>query len=141
MPGTGPFPDDLGQRVLTLVQQGTHDARLSVHPEHLGEIHVHLRMDGNAAEVAFSSPHAPVRDALEQSLPRLRDMLGDAGLSLQQATVHHQQPQTSQQHSRSSHGDAGVPAGAADLLEEDLTPPVAAPRPAQGAIRLLDTFA
>ncbi len=140
LPGDAQFASALGQRLMSLVQQGAQDARLHVHPEHLGPIHVHLRLDGNAADVTFSSPHAPVRDALQQSLPRLRDLLGDVGLNLQNAAVHDQQAQTSQQHQG---GRPGIrPLSAVDeVLEED--PAVfAASSPRTGlGIRLLDTFA
>jgi flagellar hook-length control protein FliK len=37
--------------------------------------------------VAFSSRHADVRDAVEQALPRLREMFEDKGLNLSDADV------------------------------------------------------
>jgi flagellar hook-length control protein FliK len=40
----------------------------------------------------FTSPHAAVRDAIEQAMPRLRDMMADNGIMLGNATVSDQAP-------------------------------------------------
>jgi len=81
------FEDGIGQRLMWMTNHGVHDARVRVHPEHLGPIDIHVRMNGDSTHVSFSSPHAPVREALADAVPRLREMLGDAGLSLGHADV------------------------------------------------------
>src|SRR5690606_14709304 len=73
---------ELGQRVVLMVEQGVRDARLKVHPEHLGPIEIRVRLEGDSAQVTFHSAHAAVRDALADAVPRLREMLGGAGLDL-----------------------------------------------------------
>ncbi|HEU4620525.1 MAG TPA: flagellar hook-length control protein FliK, partial [Gammaproteobacteria bacterium] len=77
----------LAQRLVWMVRHGAHDARLHLHPEHLGALEVRLMLDGDAAHVTLSSPHAVVRDALTQALPQLRDLLGGAGLDLAHVDV------------------------------------------------------
>lgn len=76
------FASELGQRVVTMVEHGAHDARLRVHPEHLGPIEIRVRLDGDSAQVTFHSAHAAVRDALADAVPRLRELLGAAGFGL-----------------------------------------------------------
>lgn len=86
-PGTPDFDPALGERVLWMVQQGLQSARVRVHPEHLGPIDIRLKLDGDAAQITLVAAHGVARDALEQALPRLRDMLGDAGVTLTQADI------------------------------------------------------
>jgi flagellar hook-length control protein FliK len=86
-PGTPDFDPALGERVLWMVQQGLQSARVRVHPEHLGPIDIRLKLDGDSAQITLTAAHVVARDALEQALPRLRDMLGHAGVTLTQADV------------------------------------------------------
>ena len=44
-------------------------------------------MNGDQATAIFTSPHAAVRDAIEQAIPKLREMLADNGIMLGQAMV------------------------------------------------------
>lgn len=62
-------------------------AQLRVDPEALGPITIHLRLDGDAASVVFGSNHESTRQALENSLAGLKDVLAANGLSLGQASV------------------------------------------------------
>ncbi len=77
----------VGRQLMQMVQQGQQQARLHIHPEHLGTIDIRLRMDGDSAQVTFSAPNAQVREVLEQSLPRLREMFAESGLDLADAGV------------------------------------------------------
>jgi flagellar hook-length control protein FliK len=81
------FEQALGDRLAWLVQEGKHDARIKLHPAELGSIDVRLSVDGDSTRVSLSSPHAAVRDALEQAVPRLRELLGSAGLDLSHVNV------------------------------------------------------
>jgi flagellar hook-length control protein FliK len=44
-------------------------------------------MSGGEAGAQFYSPHASVRDAIESALPKLREMMAEAGVTLGQAQV------------------------------------------------------
>jgi flagellar hook-length control protein FliK len=46
-----------------------------------------LKVNGDQATALFTSPHAAVRDAIEQALPKLREMMADSGIMLGNATV------------------------------------------------------
>ena len=81
------FEQALGERLAWLVQEGRHDARIKLHPAELGSIDIRLSVDGEATRVSLSSPHAAVRDALEQALPRLRELLGHGGFDLSQVDI------------------------------------------------------
>jgi flagellar hook-length control protein FliK len=84
--GTG-YGDELGTGVVWLAEQRVGHAQLQVTPDHLGPIEVRLQIDGARVHAEFYSAQAEVRHALEASLPRLRDLLGQHGLQLGQADV------------------------------------------------------
>ncbi|MDP3689211.1 MAG: flagellar hook-length control protein FliK, partial [Sulfurimicrobium sp.] len=53
----------------------------------LGPMEVRLSVNNDQITAIFVSHHPAVRDAIEDALPRLREMLADSGLSLGSATV------------------------------------------------------
>ncbi|GAB4357208.1 MAG: hypothetical protein Kow0073_15120 [Immundisolibacter sp.] len=89
-PGDAQFGPQLGERVLWLVREGMHEARLQLNPRELGPVEVRLSVGDGAAQVSFSAQHAGTAAAVQQSLPQLRDLLAQQGLHLGQAAVFHQ---------------------------------------------------
>lgn len=78
---------ELAQRVVWMAGRQAQWAEITVNPPNLGSIEVHLSLRGNDASAYFYSPHAVVREAIDESLGRLRDMLAAAGIQLGQAQV------------------------------------------------------
>jgi flagellar hook-length control protein FliK len=79
---------NLGDRLLLMADKGLQSATLRLQPEHLGQMEIRIRVnDDGSAQVLFSAPHAHTRDALENAIPRLRELFADQGLSLTQAGV------------------------------------------------------
>ena len=62
-------------------------AELTLNPPHLGNVEVRLSLSGNEAGAHFFAAQPSVREAIEAALPRLREMLAEAGLSLGQTQV------------------------------------------------------
>lgn len=85
-PASG-YDDRFGGHVALLAGQRIAQAEIRVVPEHLGAIDIRLKLDGNEVRAEFHSAQPEVRQALEASLPRLRDMLGQHGLQLSHAGV------------------------------------------------------
>lgn len=86
-PITVPFDDPrfsgaLSERVQWLVREGIQSAELTLHPQDMGPIRIEMSIDGTAASIDFAATQADTRAAIEQSLPRLRDLLADQGLQL-----------------------------------------------------------
>lgn len=88
--------DELGQKITWLATQHAQSAELHLNPPQLGPLDVVLKISGDQATMLFSSQHAAVRDAVEQALPRLREMLADNGIMLGNATVSDQTPKEQQ---------------------------------------------
>ena len=93
------WADEFSQKVTWMATQRNQNAELHLNPPHLGPLDVVLKMNGDQASAIFTSPHAAVRDAIEQALPRLREMLADSGIMLGNAMVSDQTARNNQQNS------------------------------------------
>jgi flagellar hook-length control protein FliK len=100
--GDDGFDQAIGARIGWLADQKIGHAHIRLNPEDLGPVDVRLQMNGDKVHASFSSPHVDVRQALESSLPRLRELLGEQGFQLAHADV-------GQQHS--GDGNPGSQAG------------------------------
>src|SRR5690606_25495557 len=85
-PGDG-FDDGFGARIAWMAGQRLGHAEIRLNPEHVGPIDVRLKLDGDQVRAEFNSANAEVRQAIEASLPRLREMLGQQGLQLGHAAA------------------------------------------------------
>ena len=77
----------LGDRLLTLAGPGTHSARLKLHPESLGTLDIEVKISDSTAQVWFGAQHSHTREAIEASLPQLREMFAEQGIRLAHAQV------------------------------------------------------
>lgn len=72
----------VGDRVLWLAAQNITSAELRLDPPELGPMQVRVTVQHEQVQVTFSSPHAAVREALDQGATRLREMFNEQGLNL-----------------------------------------------------------
>lgn len=79
--------DEFSQKITWMATQHNQSAELHLNPPQLGPLDVVLKMNGDQATAMFTSPHAAVREAIEQALPKLREMLADNGIMLGNAMV------------------------------------------------------
>lgn len=79
--------NQLGERVVMMAGSQLRTAEIRLTPAELGPLRVQVSVDDGATNVTFHAQHAVTREAIEQALPRLREMLAENGLSLGQADV------------------------------------------------------
>jgi flagellar hook-length control protein FliK len=87
------WADEVGERVRWMVGQQMQTAELKITPANLGTIEVRITMHKDQMQISFVSPHAAVREVLEDAAPRLREMMSAAGYSGVDVDVSHHQPQ------------------------------------------------
>ncbi|MBA5640392.1 flagellar hook-length control protein FliK, partial [Duganella sp. LX20W] len=146
--GTPGWDQQLGQKIVFMAAGGEQSATMELNPPDLGPLQVVLNVSNDHATVAFSSAQPEVRQALEAAVPKLREMMSDAGIQLGNATVsagmsnqdnNFQQQAASTQ---SGNGGGGGGHGGARFGRDSAEP---APRSAPPVRRLpagaVDTFA
>lgn len=137
--GTQAWSQALGDRISWMVAGGEQTASLTLNPPELGPLQVVLSLSSDQASANFFAAQADVRQAIEAALPRLREMMNEAGVLLGEATVSADLPQQNgagDQQSRQpgsrfggQHGQSG------QLLTGELS------LPARAGLGLVDTYA
>ncbi|RLU00520.1 flagellar hook-length control protein FliK [Ketobacter sp.] len=91
---------EMTQRLVMMVSSKLSSARIQLNPQEMGTIDVKVAVKHDQAHVVFTSQVAPTRDALEQAIPRLREMMEQNGVALGDVDVR-------DQGARESHEQAG----------------------------------
>ena len=78
---------DLGNQIIWMNSKELSTAEIEMNPEHLGPISVRIDLTQDQASVEFTAQHAAVKEALEASIPKLREMLGTQQLNLTNVTI------------------------------------------------------
>ena len=74
------------QRVVWSVGNN-QSAQLRIHPAELGRIDIQVNVENDKASVVFNTQHGTVKEAIELALPRLREMLSEQGIDLDNVDV------------------------------------------------------
>jgi flagellar hook-length control protein FliK len=93
--GTAAWNDELGGQLTWMTHQGIDSGSLKLSPEHLGPVEVTISVQDGSASVWFGANQADTRAALEQALPRLREMFASQGLALTDSGVSRESPRNS----------------------------------------------
>jgi flagellar hook-length control protein FliK len=78
---------DLGEQIVWMNNKAIPAAEIRLNPEHLGPISVRIDVNQDQATILFTAQHAEVKDAIEASLPKLREMLGSQQLNLTNVNI------------------------------------------------------
>lgn len=111
--GSQGWDNQISQRIVYMVGK-EQAATLTLNPPDLGPVQIVLNVSNDQASVAFSAEQLEVRQALENALPRLREMMSESGIALNNATVDagaRQQQQDSERRTPGSNGGNGNLAG------------------------------
>ena len=140
--GTPAWDQQLGQKVVWMAAGGDQSATLTLNPPDLGPVQVVLTVTNDQADAAFMSAQPEVRQALEAAMPRLREMMSEAGIAFGNASVSAGTPGQQESGQREASGDArrgGGQGGAVTGGEINIAPSTAGRgRATLGAV---DTFA
>lgn len=127
--------DALAQRIGWMLEGQLGRAEIAIDPPELGPLQVRITTLHDQTQVQFLSQHAAVRDALDQALPRLREMLEAQGLQLAHADVSDEQQSDGRRHS------AGALMGQGGSDENiDAAPALDHPSPVM-TVGLIDAYA
>ena len=103
--GSPAWDQQLGQKVVWMAAGGDQSATLTLNPPDLGPVQVVLTVTNDQADAAFMSAQPEVRQALEAAMPRLREMMSEAGIAFGSATVSAGTPEQQNNGERAASGE------------------------------------
>lgn len=107
----------LGHRVVFMANNQIQQAQLTLNPEKLGPVQVKLQMDRDQQmHVTMTAQHGTTREAMENAIPRLKEMLEQAGIDLASVDVSDQN-QFAENQSEEEQGQQMQSTGVANELE------------------------
>jgi flagellar hook-length control protein FliK len=134
--GSTAWSQALGDKVVWMAAGAQQTASLTLNPPNLGPLQVVLNVSNDQATASFFAAQPEVRQALEAALPKLREMMNEAGIQLGHTSVSAETPQQNPQSGRETQR-AAQPFGEA----EDRSGGVAVLLPSRQGRGLVDTFA
>jgi flagellar hook-length control protein FliK len=137
--GTTAWNQALGEKVVWMAAGAQQTATLTLNPPNMGPLQIVLNVANDQATASFFSAQPEVRQALEAAFPRLKEMMNEAGIQLEQATVSADTPRqdnpSNQQAQRVTPPLGGRDDGAGGGMQTLHLPPQ------QSGRGLVDTFA
>jgi flagellar hook-length control protein FliK len=77
----------LQERVSALLNINNKEAEIRLDPPEMGSMHIRIRSDAEQAQINFVVQNQQAKEALEQSMPRLREMLAQQGIELGESSI------------------------------------------------------
>jgi len=132
--GGSRWADELGARLTLMATRGEQHGALRLSPEHLGPLEVQIHLQDDKASVWFGAQHADTRSALQEALPRLRELFAASGMQLGDAGVSREAPRQARAPDAGERGTAALGTVREDVIDLSV---------AQAArhVGLLDTYA
>lgn len=110
----------VGERIHWMVGQNIQHAEIKLNPPNLGPLEIKVSLHNDQTSVTFVATQAPTREALEASIPRLRELFGEINLNLANVDVGQQQAGESTQDEKTQSG-GGTGLGVDPLGHEQST--------------------
>ncbi|BDF95012.1 flagellar hook-length control protein FliK [Pseudoalteromonas sp. KAN5] len=77
----------LQERVSALLSINNKEAEIRLDPPEMGSMQIRIRSDAEQAHINFVVQNQQAKEALEQSLPRLRELLAQQGIELGESNI------------------------------------------------------
>ena len=129
----------LKDRVMYQVNQKIQSAEIRLSPEDLGSVQVKVQLQQEQLSVQFVVQQQGAKEALEQQMPKLRELLAEQGLELSEGHVSQQQHSGADE--RPSGRAAGTQASSADAGVADGQEVNLQQKPRKMSDRMVDYYA
>ncbi|WP_338849030.1 flagellar hook-length control protein FliK [Massilia sp. W12] len=142
--GSEGWDEAVGQKLVWMSTGGKQSAELTLNPPDMGPLKVVLNINKDQASVEFTASQPEVTQALETAMPKLREMMSEAGVTLTSSSVSTslpQQTQSGQQDQARQQGGSRNDGQSFKPGEDGVAHEVALPRANRSALGEVDTFA
>ncbi|WP_114786696.1 flagellar hook-length control protein FliK [Vibrio tetraodonis] len=116
--------DQVAERVQMMMSKNLKNVDIRLDPPELGRLQIRLNVGGDGATVHFTVANQQARDVIEQSMPRLREMLAQQGLQLGDSSVQQQSSGQQNRYAGNSSDNGQGDSNQAFSSEENLEPGV-----------------
>ncbi len=117
--------DQVAERVQMMMSKNLKNIDIRLDPPELGRMQIRMNMNGDGTAVHFTVANQQARDVIEQSMPRLREMLAQQGLQLSDTSVQQQSSGQQGRYAADGQGQSGQGSGNQTLTgEENLEPDI-----------------
>lgn len=101
--------EQVAEKVQMMMSKNLKNLDIRLDPPELGQMKIRMTMNNDVANVHFTVTNQQARDVIEQTLPRLREMLAQQGMQLADSSV--QQQSTGQGQDRYNSGEGSGQSG------------------------------
>ncbi|EGQ7695475.1 flagellar hook-length control protein FliK [Vibrio vulnificus] len=113
--------DQVAEKVQMMMSKNLKQLDIRLDPPELGRMQIRMTMNNDIANVHFTVTNPQARDIIEQTLPRLREMLAQQGMQLADSSVQQQASgQQQRQYSADGQGNGQQSSRFASSNEENL---------------------
>ncbi|MYM59775.1 flagellar hook-length control protein FliK [Vibrio sp. OCN044] len=116
--------DQVAERVQMMMSKNLKNVDIRLDPPELGRLQIRLNVGGDGATVHFTVANQQARDVIEQSMPRLREMLAQQGVQLGDSSVQQQSSGQQNRYAGNNSGNGQSDSNQAFSNEENLEPGV-----------------
>ncbi|MEZ9170038.1 flagellar hook-length control protein FliK, partial [Vibrio cyclitrophicus] len=82
--------EQVAEKVQMMMSKNLKNLDIRLDPPELGQMKIRMTMNNDVANVHFTVSNQQARDVIEQTLPRLREMLAQQGMQLAESSVQQQ---------------------------------------------------
>ncbi|MCI2284608.1 flagellar hook-length control protein FliK [Colwellia sp. MSW7] len=117
------FSEAVKDKVMLMISQKLQQFDITLDPPELGNIHVKVNLQGEQATVNFIVQNQQAKEALDQNMQKLRDMLANQGVDVGDANVEQQSQQSNsnEKGDDTNHRSVTNTAEASDVLEHTVS--------------------
>jgi flagellar hook-length control protein FliK len=117
--GTPAWDQALSQKIVWMSNNAQQTASLTLNPPDLGPLQIVLSVNNDQANATFIAAQPEVRLAIEAAMPKLREMMSDAGIQLGQTNV--SSGNTPQQNNSQQNSSASNSSRPSDSIEDGIS--------------------
>lgn len=116
------FSDAVKDKVMLMISQKLQRFDITLDPPELGSMQVRVNLQNEQASVSFMVQNQQAKEALEQNMHKLRDMLAQQGVDVGDANVEQQSQQSgNEEHASNANFQQEDISQASDLVEHTLS--------------------
>jgi flagellar hook-length control protein FliK len=115
------FADAVKDKVMVMINQKIKQLEIRLDPPELGSMHVKLNLQNEQAAVSFVVQNQQAKEALEQNMDKLKDMLAQSGVDVGDANIEQRNQQTDEGQESAQQKGSRSGLDGHDSLEDEMT--------------------